>query len=285
MLKRLSSLQRRTMDTRQKIILIVDDEETLTWSMSKNLSLNKEYKIVSANSSEEALDVLEKIGEVDLVVSDIKMGEKDGLQLLAEIKARYPKTAFIVMTAYGSEENQREAFARGAIRYLEKPFMMDQIKAMISEALAEREKLAAGPEQQLDEQLKERIKNDSQLQQLLLEKSRQQPQLDSIQLLGVDGSCLIQVGRAGEGLEPDADFMLKAYRKLQQSSQAMAAGRLQELILSSDKCHILFLPLAGQPLMLCLGAQKSLPLGRVLFTGKQLSARIIANLGREVGCP
>ncbi len=119
----------------QKTILLVDDEETLIWSMSKNLSLNKGYKVLSANSGEEALEILQKIGEVDLIVSDIKMQGKDGLQLLSEVKAKYPKTGFIIMTAYGSSQKRQEALEKGAIRYLEKPFMMDRVKGLISLAL------------------------------------------------------------------------------------------------------------------------------------------------------
>ena len=113
----------------RKTILIVDDEETLTWSMSKNLSMRKQYKVICANSSEEALEILKQTTNINLIVSDIKMAGKSGLELLDEVKTHRPQIGFIAMTAYGSEENKRQTLEKGALRYIEKPF---GVKTMIS---------------------------------------------------------------------------------------------------------------------------------------------------------
>ena len=73
-----------------KKVLIVDDEETLTWSMSKSLSKDRDkYEVIVANNGKEALNLL-KTNKIDLVISDIRMPDINGLDLLVKIKKEYP---------------------------------------------------------------------------------------------------------------------------------------------------------------------------------------------------
>lgn len=121
-----------------KKVLIVDDEETLTWSMSKSLSKDKDkYEVLVANNGKEALNHL-KNNDIDLVISDIRMPDINGLDLLVRVKKDYPKIKFIIMTAYGSPEVQREANRRGSIYYIEKPFEINEIRKMIIELIGKK---------------------------------------------------------------------------------------------------------------------------------------------------
>lgn len=114
-----------------KKVLIVDDEETLTWSMSKSLAKDKDkYEVIVANSGKEALNIL-KQNHIDLVISDIRMPDMNGLDLLVQIKKEYPKTKVIIMTAYGSSDVQKEANRRGSLYYIEKPFEINEIRKVI----------------------------------------------------------------------------------------------------------------------------------------------------------
>jgi len=114
-----------------KKVLIVDDEETLTWSMARSLSRDKDkYEVIIANNGKEALDLLKK-GRVDLVISDIRMPDINGLDLLVNIKKEYPQTKVIIMTAYGSSDVQKEANRRGSLYYVEKPFEISDIRKII----------------------------------------------------------------------------------------------------------------------------------------------------------
>ena len=114
-----------------KRVLIVDDEETLTWSMARSLSRDKDkYEVIIANNGREALNLL-KINNVDLVISDIRMPDINGLDLLVKIKKEYPQTKVIIMTAYGSSDVQREANQRGSLYYVEKPFEIADIRKII----------------------------------------------------------------------------------------------------------------------------------------------------------
>ncbi len=122
-----------------KSVLIVDDEETLTWSMSKSLAKDKsKYNVLLANNGKEALSVMNK-NKVDLAILDIRMPGINGLDLLMIIKKKFPETKVIIMTAYGSQEIQEEANRRGSLYYIEKPFEIQDIRKLILDAIGEKE--------------------------------------------------------------------------------------------------------------------------------------------------
>ncbi len=121
-----------------KKVLIVDDEEDLLWSLQNNLCNDSlKVDILVASSGEQALEVLNGSEQVDLVITDIKMPGISGLDLLIEIKNRYPYTSVIVMTAFPSNEYKREAILKGSLHFLEKPFDINELREMVSLALKE----------------------------------------------------------------------------------------------------------------------------------------------------
>lgn len=119
----------------QKSILIVDDEEDLTWSISKTLARHdKDFAVRCAHNGDEAMEILAR-QPFDVVISDIRMPGRDGLQLLHEINNRFPRTKVIIMTAYGSHETRTQIAAKGGTFYLEKPFEIRSLRKLIYEAL------------------------------------------------------------------------------------------------------------------------------------------------------
>ena len=121
-----------------KRVLLVDDEEDLTWSISKHLKKDKDvYTVTAVNSAREALNVLKQL-PFKLVVSDIRMPEISGLDLLLEIREKYPETKVVIMTAYGSSEIQQEANDRGCFRYIEKPFEIQELRRLILDGVEDK---------------------------------------------------------------------------------------------------------------------------------------------------
>ncbi|MFQ5706481.1 MAG: response regulator [bacterium] len=121
--------------SKAKKILIVDDEEDLVWGIAK--SLEKEcgaLEVECVLSGDDAWQLLEK-ARFDLVVSDIRMPGRSGLQLLMDIRQKYPQTKIIIMTAYGSEAIQTAVDKRGGFYYIEKPFDIGHLKQLILQAL------------------------------------------------------------------------------------------------------------------------------------------------------
>ena len=121
-----------------KKVLIVDDEETLTWSMAKSLSKDKDkYEVIISNNGREALAQLGK-NKIDLVITDIRMPDINGLDLMVKIKKEYPQTKVIIMTAYGSSDVQKEANQRGSLYYVEKPFEISDIRKIIIDLIGKK---------------------------------------------------------------------------------------------------------------------------------------------------
>jgi len=104
----------------QAKILIVEDDAGLREALVDTLLLGG-YKVVEADSAEQALLKLQD-QVVDLVVSDIQMGDMNGLSLLRNIKHRYPQLPTLLMTAYATINDAVQAMRDGATDYLSKPF-------------------------------------------------------------------------------------------------------------------------------------------------------------------
>jgi ATP-dependent Lon protease len=125
------------MDDRKRRVLIVDDEEDLTWSIAKGLARDKEsMDVVCVNSGYRALDALSE-QDYDLVVTDIRMPDINGWALLKEARIKYPRTRFIVMTAYGSQDAKNEMIHADIKGYIEKPFEINELRQLIHSSLKE----------------------------------------------------------------------------------------------------------------------------------------------------
>lgn len=122
-----------------KQVLIVDDEETLTWSLEKTLSRDREiYQVVVTNDGETALSIIDK-QSFDVIVLDIRLPGINGLDLLVKIKQQSPSTKAIIMTAYGSSAIRAKAMAMGSLFYIEKPFEIEDLRGLILKALRQEE--------------------------------------------------------------------------------------------------------------------------------------------------
>ena len=101
-----------------KKVLIIDDEETLTWSMSKSLSKDRDkYEVMIANNGKEALNLLKR-SDVDLVISDIRMPDINGLDVTAQVTQEYPSIKVVLLSMYDNEEYVLRALDIGAAGYL-----------------------------------------------------------------------------------------------------------------------------------------------------------------------
>jgi CheY-like chemotaxis protein len=121
-----------------KRVLLVDDNEDLAWSLANHLNKDKnDYSLTVVNDAKAALKSLEQT-PFHLVVSDIRMPQISGLDLLLEIREKYPKIKVIIMTAYGSSEIQEEANKRGCFKYLEKPVDANELRKFILEGIEDK---------------------------------------------------------------------------------------------------------------------------------------------------
>jgi DNA-binding NtrC family response regulator len=119
-----------------KAILVVDDDELMR-SFVATVLKEEGHRVVEAKSGKDALAALSE-GEFDLVVTDLRMPNLSGLDLLRQGKARRPDARWIIITAFGSIGNAVEAMKAGASDYLTKPFQSpDELRRVVRRVLKE----------------------------------------------------------------------------------------------------------------------------------------------------
>ncbi len=116
-----------------KKILIIDDEQSVRYSLKKILS-SIGYEVIEADSAEQGIESFTK-NKPDLVILDIEMPGKDGLEALQEIKKNSPDARVLIITAYGTGDRVIKAMKFGAFEYIEKPFDIPHFRKIVDEAL------------------------------------------------------------------------------------------------------------------------------------------------------
>ena len=113
-------------------VLIVDDEEDFTDTLTKRLKM-RQIRVDGVYSGSEALDFLDE-DPVDVVVLDVRMPGMDGVEVLREIKQRYPLIEVLMLTGHANVEVAIEGMRLGAFDYLLKPIEIDQLLYKLQDA-------------------------------------------------------------------------------------------------------------------------------------------------------
>jgi CheY-like chemotaxis protein len=114
-------------------ILVVEDEVLIRMLVADELR-DADYDVVEAGSADEALELLESLASVDLIISDVRMpGSIDGLGLLAAVKARCPRMPFIVTSGHIEPSL---AIQKGADQFVSKPYSMHVVLSAVHDELS-----------------------------------------------------------------------------------------------------------------------------------------------------
>jgi DNA-binding NtrC family response regulator len=124
------------MDTQDETILIVDDEKVVRRLLKNTLS-NNNYTFLEAGNTEEALEQL-KNHVVSVLLLDIKMPGKSGMEFLSELMAGYPDIAIIMISAMSNSDTAIACMRQGAFDYIIKPFNPHEVVLRIEHALEKR---------------------------------------------------------------------------------------------------------------------------------------------------
>ncbi len=114
-----------------KVVLVVEDDPGLREAVVDTLMLS-DYQCIEAESGETALLQL-KTHHIDMVISDVQMGNMNGLMLLKSIKSQWPQLPVIIMTAYATIDDAVQAMKDGASNYIAKPFVPQVLLNMINQ--------------------------------------------------------------------------------------------------------------------------------------------------------
>src|SRR5450432_697577 len=117
----------------QAKILVADDEQNLRRVLVALLR-REGHEVVQAASG---LEAIEKIADVDVVITDLRMPGADGMEVLRSASKNHPQVPVIMITAYGSVGQAVEAIKAGAFDYIEKPFEQEQIRLIVDKAIGQ----------------------------------------------------------------------------------------------------------------------------------------------------
>ncbi len=117
-------------------VLVVDDEPHIRRIVEMALG-DRGYDVLTASTAEDAAELLSE-QSVDVVVTDLQLPGRSGMELLADLRTRRPGTPVILITAFGTVETAVEAIKAGAYDYVLKPFSVDELESLVAGALEAR---------------------------------------------------------------------------------------------------------------------------------------------------
>ena len=207
-------------------ILVVDDEESMRQLLE--IALGKDgHRITVAESGKKAIELVDQ-SAFDLVISDIKMSDMSGVEVLRYVKQTDPSIPVIMITAFASAETAVEALRLGAYDYLTKPFKIDELKANIKNALEKR---------RLKEQvvhLKRELKQKHGLDNMLGASPKMLELFEHIKAVAVTNSTVLITGESGTGKELAARAIHVRSPRATEEFVSINCGALPETLLESE---------------------------------------------------
>ena len=210
----------------QYTILIIDDEKNIREGLGAALEMEG-YKIALASDGKAGLERLVK-GDIDLVITDLRMPEVSGEQVLAKVSAENPGVPVIVLTGHGSIDSAVDAMRNGAYDFLTKPLNLDQLVLIVKRALQGRELVLKHKE--LQEELNSRKSFES-----IIGKSAEMQKIFEIvrKAAGSKASVLI-TGESGVGKELIANALHNLSPRRDNSLIKVHCAALSENLLESE---------------------------------------------------
>jgi DNA-binding NtrC family response regulator len=180
-------------DTNSGKVLVVDDEPNATKVLSAILS-DAGYDVDESSNGEKAIKIISK-KDIDVVVTDLKMPGKDGMQLFDYIIENYPDIPVIFLTAYGTVESAVTAMTRGAFYYFIKPPDYLQLKSIITKAVQQR-----SLKREL-EMLKQKLSGEENHIRIIGNAPQMLKIFDAIEAVKDSASSVLIYGETGTGKE------------------------------------------------------------------------------------
>ncbi len=207
-------------------ILVVDDERSMQEFLE--IFLRREgYDVVTAGDVDTAVAHLES-DEVDLVLTDMQMPDKSGLDLILAAREVSPETLMIVVTAFGTTDSAIAAMKEGAYDYLTKPCKVDELRIGIEKAL---EKKILSSE---NRRLRQEIRSHSRSRHIIGHSAAMQEVFDLIAQVAETKTNVLLYGESGTGKELVARAIHEQSDRQDQPFVAINCGAIPENLLESE---------------------------------------------------
>ncbi len=212
--------------TRPARILVVDDERSMR-EMLEILLRREGHEVAVAENGRRALALI-KTRAFDMVISDLKMPDMSGIEVLRAAKAANEQVIGIIITAYGSKESIQEVLRLGAADYLDKPFNVDELRFRVRKEL-ERRQL-----QQENRLLKRALQHTHSFANIIGRSPAMQAVFQLIETIAPTGSTVLITGESGTGKELVARAIHFNSPRKDRPFVALNCGALPEALLESE---------------------------------------------------
>jgi len=215
-----------TLDEPRARLLVVDDEQSMREFLE--IFLRREgYAVSTASDVDMAIAHLEN-DEIDLVITDMQMPEKTGLDLILAARNVSPETLMIVVTAFGTTDSAISAMKEGAYDYLTKPFKVDELRIVIEKAL---EKKLLSNE---NHRLREELRSQSRDRNIIGHSRAMQEVFDLIAQVAETKTNVLVAGESGTGKELVARAIHEQSDRASENFVAINCGAIPENLLESE---------------------------------------------------
>ncbi|MFL6584754.1 MAG: sigma-54-dependent transcriptional regulator [Chthoniobacterales bacterium] len=209
----------------QPTILIVDDEKHTRDGLRR--LLEDQYDVYVAADITGAMDVLER-EQIDVLITDLRLGGEDGMQLIDRALKRPHPPICIMMTAYGSVDTAVEAMKRGAYDFVTKPLNLDKVEMLIARALGSRRI------EQENRALKQQVNERFGLENMIGESPALREVLDTIRQVAPSSANVLIEGESGTGKELAAHAIHNLSRRSRAKFVTVHCAALSPTLLESE---------------------------------------------------
>ena len=207
-------------------LLIIDDEKSIIDLLSV-VFRNEGYAVKTALSAAKALELIEE-HDFDLIISDIKLPEKSGMDILKFASERKPEVPVLMITAYGAVKQAVEAFKMGAIDYVMKPFDIEELKIVVAKGLEKRRL------KEENRRLRKELKDKYSLQNMIGKSKPIHEIYNLIEKIGGTDVTVLISGESGTGKEVAARAIHYHSARREEPFVSINCGALPENLLESE---------------------------------------------------
>jgi DNA-binding NtrC family response regulator len=208
-------------------VLVVDDDTTSRELMTKVLSRDG-HEVLAVADGKDAIRLAGEDRGLELVISDIRMVEADGLQVLSAFRDRARDVPVILVTAFGNIDGAMDAIRKGAFDYISKPYDVDQIRLVVDRALSQR-RLAAE-----NRELRQKVRDKYALENIVgRSEGMLQVYKTAARVAATDATVLI-LGESGTGKELVARAIHTSSPRAHCPFVAVDCGAIAEGVLESE---------------------------------------------------
>jgi two-component system response regulator HydG len=207
-------------------ILIVDDEPLMRISIGDALK-DDAYIVMDTGLGFEGIDIIRE-GNVDVVITDLRLPDTDGIDVLKQCKRYSPETMVILVTAHGSVDTAVEAMKYGAYDYITKPFSMDKLLLMVERVL----RLRALEEE--NRMLKSQMEGRYNFSGILSRSKAMAEVLENVKIVSQTDSTVLILGESGTGKELIANAIHYNSPRKEKPFVKISVAALPETLLEAE---------------------------------------------------